>query len=72
MLCSNRTESNRVKKEHIVQIETYMNYVGKNIKRIEQDKTIGIILCKKDNKFIMEYCSDDRIYQRMYELIWVK
>ena len=69
MLCSNRTESNRVKKEHIVQIETYMNYVGKNIKRIEQDKTIGIIICKKDNKFIMEYCSDDRIYQRVYELV---
>ena len=58
-----------LKKEHIGQIETYMNYVGKNIKRIEQNKTIGIIICKKDNKFIMEYCSDDRIYQRVYELV---
>ena len=57
-----------LKKEHIGQIETYMNYIDKNI-RIDQDKTIGIIICKKDNKFIMEYCSDDRIYQRMYELI---
>ena len=46
-----------------------MNYIDKNIKRVEQDKTIGIIICKKYNKFIMEYCSDDRIYQRMYELI---
>ena len=58
-----------LKKEHIGQIETYMNYIDRNIRRIEQDKTIGIIICKKDNKFIMEYCSDDRIYQRMYELI---
>ena len=58
-----------LKKEHMGQIETYMNYVDKNIRRVEQDKTIGIIICKKDNKFIMEYCSDDRIYQRMYELI---
>ena len=58
-----------LKKEHVGQIETYMNYIDKNIKRVEQDKTIGIIICKKDNKFIMEYCSDDRIYQRMYELI---
>ena len=58
-----------LKKEHIGQIETYMNYIDKNIKRIEQDKTIGIIICKKDNKFIMEYCSDDRIYQRIYELV---
>ena len=58
-----------LKKEHIGQIETYMNYIDKNIRKIEQDKTIGIIICKKDNKFIMEYCSDDRIYQRMYELV---
>ncbi len=58
-----------LKKEHIGQIETYMNYIDKNIKRVDQDKTIGIIICKKDNKFIMEYCSDDRIYQRMYELV---
>ena len=58
-----------LKKEHIGQIETYMNYVNKNIRRVEQDKTIGIIICKKDNKFIMEYCSDDRIYQRVYELV---
>ena len=58
-----------LKKEHIGQIETYMNYIDRNIRRIDQDKTIGIIICKKDNKFIMEYCSDDRIYQRIYELI---
>ena len=58
-----------LKKEHIGQIETYMNYIDKKIKRVEQDKTIGIIICKKENMFIMEYCSDNRIYQRMYELI---
>ena len=58
-----------LKKEHIGQIETYMNYIDKNIRRVAQDKTIGIIICKKDNKFIMEYCSDDRIYQRIYELV---
>ena len=46
-----------------------MNYVDKNLKKINQDKTIGIIICKKDNRFIMEYCSDDRIYRTTYELI---
>ena len=46
-----------------------MNYIDKDIRRVDQDKTIGIIICKKDNRFIMEYCSDDRIYQRVYELI---
>ncbi len=58
-----------LKKEYIGQIETYMNYVDKNIKSISQDKTIGIIICKKDNEFIMEYVSDDRIYNTMYNLV---
>lgn len=58
-----------LKKEHIGQIETYMNYIDKNVKQIYQSKTIGIIICKKDNKFIMEYCSDERIITREYELV---
>ena len=57
-----------LKKEHIGQIETYMNYIDKNLKTINQNKTIGIIITKKDNKFIMEYCSDKRILNTTYEL----
>ena len=59
----------KLKKEHIGQIEVYMNYIDKNLRNQAQDKTIGIILCKKDNKFIMEYCSDERIKVREYELL---
>ena len=59
-----------LKKEHIGQIETYMNYVDKNIKTIEENKTIGIIICKKNNKYIIEYCSDDRIIAKEYNLIY--
>ena len=55
-----------LKKEHIGQIETYMKYIDKNLKNINQDKTIGIIICKKDNHFIMEYVSDERILSREY------
>ena len=58
-----------LKKEHIGQIQIYMNYIDKNIKKIYHEKTIGIIICKKDNKFIIEYCSDNRIISRVYELI---
>ena len=54
------------KKEHIGQIEVYMNYIDKNIKTIYQDKTIGVILCKKNNRLIIEYASDDRIYSKEY------
>ena len=58
-----------LKKEHIGQIEVYMNYIDKNLKTMYQDKTIGIIIVKRDNKFVMEYCSDKRIISREYELI---
>ena len=58
-----------LRKEHIGQIEFYMNYIDKNLKNINQNKTIGIIICKKENKYVIEYCSDDRIISREYELI---
>ena len=58
-----------LKKEHTGQIITYMNYIDKNIKTIDEDKTIGIIICKKDNKFVIEYCSDDKIFRTTYILI---
>ena len=58
-----------LKKEHIGQIGIYMNYIDKNLRKFNQDKTIGIIICKKDNKFIMEYKSDSRIISREFELI---
>ena len=57
-----------LKKEHIGQIQVYMNYVDKNLKSIYQDKTIGLIICKKDNKFIIEYSSDTRIFSSSYIL----
>ena len=57
-----------LKAEHIGQIKKYMNYVDKNIKSINQDKTIGIIIVKRENKFLIEYVSDERILQRKYEL----
>ena len=58
-----------LKKEHIGQIEIYMNYIDNNLKKINMDKTIGIIIVKKDNRYIMEYCSDKRILSKEYVLV---
>ena len=58
-----------LKKEHTGQIMTYINYIDKNIKTIEENKTVGIIICKQDNKYVIKYCSDDRIIAREYELV---
>ena len=55
-----------LKKEHVGQIQTYMNYIDKKIKTIEENRTVGIIIVKKNDKYIMEYCSDDRILTREY------
>ena len=54
---------------HTGQIQKYMNYIDKNIKNIDDNKTVGIIICKKENKYVIEYCSDNRIIAREYELI---
>ena len=54
---------------HTGQIRKYINYIDKNIKSIDDNKTVGIIICKKENKYVIEYCSDDRIIAREYELV---
>ena len=54
---------------HTGQIQKYMNYIDKNIKNIDDTKTVGIIICKKENRYVIEYCSDDRIISREYELV---
>lgn len=58
-----------LKKEHIGQIQVYMNYIDQNVKKVSHDKTIGIIICKQDNEYVIKYCSDDRIIARRYELV---
>ena len=58
-----------LKKEHIGQIDSYMNYIDKNVKSIYHNKTIGIIIAKRDNKFVIEYCSNKSIFNTTYELV---
>ena len=57
-----------LKKEHIGQIQIYMNYINKNLRKITQDKTIGIIICKKEIGYVIEYASDPRIIATSYIL----
>ena len=58
-----------VKKEHIGQIQVYMNYIDKHIKNITSNKTIGIIVVRRDNHYYIEYSSDKRIYTRSYKVV---
>ena len=61
-------KATELKKEHIGQIEIYMNYIDDNLRGINQDKTIGIIICRENNQYIIKYCSDKRIISREYKL----
>ena len=58
-----------VRKEHIGQIEVYMNYIDKHVKNITNDRTIGIIVARRDNHYYIEYSSDKRIYTRSYKVV---
>lgn len=62
-------KTTELKKEHIGQFQTYMNYIDKNVKTLKQSLTIGIIICKKDNKFVMKYVADENVFDREYQLI---
>ena len=57
------------KVEYISQVQKYMNYIDKNLKEISNNNTIGILICKRENRFVIEFCSDERIAVREYELV---
>ena len=58
-----------LKVEHIGQITKYINYVDKNIKKPFHEETVGVIICRKDNKYIMEYCTNLNIFISTYQKI---
>ena len=59
----------KLNSNHTGQIQNYMNYIDKNVKGIDDNKTVGIIICKQNNQYVIDYCSDDRIIAREYELV---
>ena len=58
-----------LKKEHIGQIDIYMNYIDENIKTVNQNKTIGILIVKENNKFVIKYKTNEGIVSREYQLV---
>ena len=58
-----------LKAEYIGQITKYINYVDKNIRKSFHDDTVGVIICKKENKYVMEYCTNHNIFTTTYEVV---
>lgn len=52
----------------ISQIQLYRKIVDNTLKKRYHNKTIGLIISKKNDSFIMEYVNDDGIYLVRYEI----
>ena len=47
----------------------YVEYINKNIKKERHNNTIGIIMTKYNDYYVMEYCTDKNIYETTYKII---
>ena len=43
--------------------------ISTHIKEMHNDKTVGVIICRKENKYVMEYCTNLNIFVSTYETI---
>lgn len=57
-----------LKPQDIGQLEFYVGYVENNIKKNYHQKTIGVLIVKKNNKYIIEYTTNSDIYVATYLL----
>lgn len=57
--------------QDIGQMQMYVNFYDREIKTKEENKTIGIVLCKQTNKAVVEYTlpeNNEQIFAREYKL----
>ena len=51
------------------QLEFYVDYVDKNMRLQHHNKTIGLLIVKKKNQYVIEYVTNKEIYVTTYKLI---
>ena len=61
-------KTRELKHSDIGQLQLYVNYINKNIKKSNHDKTIGLLIVKKKNTFVIEYTTSDDILITTYAL----
>ena len=57
-----------VKPQDIRQLQFYVSYIENNLKDNNHNKTIGILIVKKKNKYVIEYTTSPDIYVTTYML----
>ena len=58
----------KLKKEDKAQVEYYMKLVDQELKEIHRNHTIGIIITKESDEFIVNFVHQDDIVPLSYEL----
>jgi predicted nuclease of restriction endonuclease-like (RecB) superfamily len=61
----------KLKHQDIGQMQMYVNYYDRKIRTMDENKTIGIILCKEANKSVVEFTlpkSNKSIFAKQYKL----
>ena len=61
-------KTRELKPQDVGQLEFYVGYIENNIKKNYHNKTIGILIVKKKNKFVIEYTTSNDIYVTTYML----
>ena len=62
-------KTKEIQHKDISQLQFYVNYINRTIKKVTMNKTIGILLVKRNNKLVIEYTTSNDIYVTTYELI---
>lgn len=60
-----------LKHQDIGQMQMYVNFYDREIKEKDENKTVGIVLCKQTNKAVVEYTlpeNNNQIFAREYKL----
>lgn len=55
--------------QDVGQIHLYANYIDAHMKKEHMNETIGIILCKENNRIVPGYMTDEKTYYSTYKLM---
>ena len=53
----------------IGQLQFYVDYINKNVKLENHNQTIGLLIVKKKDKYVIEYVTNEDIYVTTYKLM---
>jgi len=61
----------KLKHQDVGQMQMYVNYYDREVKTENENPTIGIILCKENDDFVVEYTlpeNNKQIFSKEYKL----